>query len=229
MVFYRFIAALGFAATLSACSVPDIATRNAPFEPMATPAAPESMPAVAAPKPAGPLQDAAPAVSIAGYSVRVPRELTVSEASLYYPIADIVWRGDPHGNRKAQVMRIFQDGIEAARSTLDGESRVDVALEVTRFHSLTEKTRYSIGGVHSIGFTMTVRDAESGAILIENRTVKADLRGWGGRRALEAEAQGLTMKARITAHLARVIAAELTLNGGWQDFDRRMINAVDAI
>lgn len=196
---------------------------------MAIPAAPDPMPAVAAPKRAGPLRDAAPAVSIAGHAVRVPRELTVSEASLYDPIAGIVRRGDPHGNRKAQVMRMFQDRIEAARGTLGGESRVEVALAVIRFHSLTENTRFSVGGVLSIAFQMTVRDAESGAVLIENRKVKADLRGWGGRRALEAEAQGLTVIARFIAHPACVIAVERTPPDRWQDGDRRMTNAVEAI
>ena len=38
--------------------------------------------------------------------VDIPPGLSVSEANAYYPFADIVWRGDPPGNRHAQIARL---------------------------------------------------------------------------------------------------------------------------
>ena len=227
MTVFRLFAAIGLAASLMACSAPSIASRNAPFE--AVPPAMAVVPAVAVPDAPQRPQIAPVALRIVDYEVRVPADLTVSEANLYYPIADIVWRGDPAGNRKAQVAHLFEQGVRTAQSRLDGPRGVKVEIVLQRFHSVTEKTRYTVGGVHDMKFLLTVRDAETGEVLVDDRLVRADLKAFGGRRALEAEAQGQTMKVRLTGFLARVIAAELTLPGGWRDFDRRMADAVDAI
>ena len=47
--------------------------------------------------------------------VKVPSSLRVSEADTWYPIADVVWRGEPRGNRLVQVQAIFEE--EAAKGT----------------------------------------------------------------------------------------------------------------
>lgn len=227
MILFRLIAALGLAASVAACSAPTMASRNAPFEPVPPVDAPIA--AVAVPDLPRRPEPSRPAFRVVDYAVKVPADLVVSEANLYYPIADIVWRGDPHGNRKAQVAHIFEAGLKGAQTRLDGDRPVAVEIVVDRFHSVTEKTRYTVGGVHDMVFYLTVRDAETGEALIDARKVRADLNAYGGRRAIEAEAQGLTMKVRITAFLARVLAAELTLPGGWQDFDRRMAGAIEDI
>ena len=39
--------------------------------------------------------------------VFVPEPLSVSEANSFYPIADIVWRGDLFGDRHQQVEMLF--------------------------------------------------------------------------------------------------------------------------
>ncbi|MEC7669882.1 MAG: DUF6778 family protein, partial [Pseudomonadota bacterium] len=95
-------------------------------------------------------------------------------------------------------------------SKLTGDVPVAVEVTVKRFHSLTEKTRYTVGGVHSITFDLTIRHAVTGQTLLNNKTVKADLKGFGGVRAIEAESRGHTQKYRITQHLARVFQEELT-------------------
>ena len=38
--------------------------------------------------------------------VTVPEHLKVSEANMYYPIADIVWRGEAPGDRHQQVAAV---------------------------------------------------------------------------------------------------------------------------
>ena len=86
---------------------------------------------------------------------------------------------------------------------------VVVDVEVLRFHSLTEKTRYTIGGLHSIEFNMTLRDPKTNAVLVPTRKIKADLKGFGGSQAIAAEARGDTQKVRITRHLAGLLQHEL--------------------
>lgn len=183
---------------LSACASVDTATRNAPLDHTAT--------EMAAP---------APSFRLAGFDVNVPLSLKVSEANSYYPGGDIVWRGDVYGNRYEQVTALFEDAVQLGGGSLDGAMPVVVEIEVQRFHALTEKTRYSVGGIHSIEFTMTIRDPLTGAVIRGPREIKADLVGYGGSKALQAEARGLTQKYRITQHLAKVVRDEMSLATGW--------------
>ncbi len=240
----RLIALLGAAAMVSACATPQLTTRNAPFEPLPN-AAPEAPPAgmrtlAAAPAPAGALDDVpqrpavtAPRFRIADFSVRVPEELTVSEANLYYPIADIVWRGDLPGNRKQQVGQILSGSLAALRQNQSDEAgngrRVNAEIVLKRFHSVTEKTRYTVGGVHSISFYLTLRDAKTGEVIVAPYKIKADLEAFGGRRAMASDRQGLTMKVRIAHHLQRVLASELAQPGSWEQTNRKLARAVDQI
>jgi len=176
---------------MAACSTYDPATRSAPLE----------VPS---------FQAAQPSFSIAEMRIAVPGELRVSEANVYYPIADIVWRGDPMGDRHEQVLDTFANSFQRGTAGLEGVQPVSVDVEVTRFHSLTEKARYTVGGVHSIRFDLTVRDATTGAVIVPTRKVVADLPALGGRAAIAAGGTGVTQKTRISDHLAVVIEQELT-------------------
>ena len=173
----------------------DTVTRNAPL----------ATPRVAA--------QAAPQVArdYALHSIRfaVPADMSVSEANSYYPIADIVWRGDPLGNRGQQINDIFQTSITAAGEGLTGARAVTVDVELARFHSLTERTRYSVGGVHSIKFDLTIRDALTGEVIEPTRRINADLPALGGYAALAADNAGQGQKVRITTHLTSLFFSEL--------------------
>ena len=83
--------------------------------------------------------------------------------------------------------------------------------EVTRFHALTEKTRYTFGGMHSVKFRLTLRDAETGAVIDGPRLVSADIEAAGGVRAMAEDQAGRTQKVVIEEHLAEVIRAQLAL------------------
>ncbi|MEL6959493.1 MAG: DUF6778 family protein [Pseudomonadota bacterium] len=146
------------------------------------------------------------------HSIRfaVPSDLTVSEANSYYPIADIVWRGDPLGNRAEQISDIFQTSIRSAAEGLTGQRPVTVDVSLVRFHSLTERTRYSVGGVHSIKFDLTIRDAVTGEVIEPMRRINGDLAALGGYAALAADNEGQTQKVRITAHLTNLFFHNLT-------------------
>lgn len=152
-------------------------------------------------------------MTITKVTVRVPRTLEVSEANRYIPQGDIVWREDPLGNRHAQVQAIVQRALEAGVRPLSGPVKAELDVEVLRFHALTQKARYTTGGLHSIAFTMVLRDAETGAPLTEVREIEADLKAYGGRSALVAIAEGQTQKVRITGFLAKVIQQEILTPG----------------
>ncbi|MFT5743922.1 MAG: hypothetical protein ACI86S_002000 [Paracoccaceae bacterium] len=134
----------------------------------------------------------------------VPTDMRISEANSFFPIADIVWRGDPFGNRREQIGAIFHSSIAAASADLTGDTAVIVEVTLRRFHSLTERTRYSVGGTHSIKFDFTILDAETGAVIEGPQEVHTDLAALGGRAAVHADQTGQSQKVRITAHLTQV-------------------------
>ena len=160
--------------------------------------------------PQGQVREQARDYRIAAFDVLVPKTLEVSEANLYYPITDIVWRGDPFGDRYEQVEAIFDTAGASAARSLDGNRPVRVTVQVTRFHSLTEKARVQVGGVHSMRFYLTVYDIGSDVPIEGPRWVIADLPALGGSAALRAEREGQTMKVRILEQLRLVLLEELT-------------------
>ncbi len=151
-----------------------------------------------------------PSMRVVGLDITVPRSLVVSEADSYKPVADIVWRGDPYGDRYEQVKAIFEEGIGRGVRSLQGNLPVVVHVEVRKFHALTERTRYSIGGTHAIDFILSVTNGRTGEVIIPPYLVSTRLKGYGGAKALAAERIGLTQKVRITTHLAGLIRQELT-------------------
>jgi hypothetical protein len=203
----KIIVALALGLTVTACgTVPDIASRNAPFE--VTP--PEPSVALAAQPGVAPAAQPGSALRVSQINVTVPRTLRVSEANSYYPLGDIVWRGELIGDRHAQVQTIFEDAFRAGTEGLNGPTDVTLNIEVVRFHSLSEKARYSVGGVHNMVFKLTVTRTSTGQALAPTREVVADLPAFGGKRAIEADRRGETQKVRIHAYLQQVIQQELS-------------------
>ncbi|MEQ6247867.1 DUF6778 family protein [Sulfitobacter sp. HNIBRBA3233] len=209
----KLAAALGLGIALSACGASDVVTRDAPLS-GATTIAPV---AFAATPPADAAQQIAQRINVAQININVPRRLRVSEANIYYPLSDIVWRGDVMGDRYSQITAIFEDAFASGTAKFDGPVPVIVEAEIERFHSLTEKARYTTGGVHNIIFKLQLRDARTGALLSAPRRIEASLKGFGGSMAIAADARGETQKVRITQHLAGVIAQELVRPEGYTD------------
>lgn len=157
---------------------------------------------------------AAPAQIERSYTVTnvvamVPASLKVSERNGYYPFADIVWRGDPVGNRHMQLAQIFETAAARHAETLQGDVPVVAEVVLNRFHGVTERTRFSVGGVYNVVFTLTVKHAETGAIIEGPRLVEANLPAPGGEAALALEHAGQTEKVRMTDFLTTVLAREL--------------------
>ncbi len=192
MMITRMFAALTLAATVSACTTTETATRDVPLD-TAT------------------IQPISAPLKVVDVTVDVPRTLRASEANLYFPNGDIVWREDPIGDRHEQVKAIIEAGLEKGIAEMSGGTvPVELHVEVTRFHALTEKARYTVGGWHSVQFEVSLKDAETGSVLLEPELIKADFRAFGGSRAIAAEQSGLTQKVRITDRVAEVIQQVLS-------------------
>lgn len=149
-------------------------------------------------------------LAVQDVKIVVPRTLRVSEAEVYYPIADIVWRGEPRGDRYQQVEAIYQSAAASAIAPLQTGLPVVAEVEVLRFHCVTDKTRYSVGGTHSLKFLLTIRDARTGQVLSGPRKISADIKAVGGRKAVAEDYAGITQKATVTAHLTEVLRQELS-------------------
>ncbi len=210
----KLIAVCAFAGLLGACSTP--------------PSDIEAQPRVTAKQAPAEIETAPlPSYRVNTINVVVPKSLQVSERNGYYPGADIVWREDPIGDRHAQVKAIFDNAFARGAKDVRGTQAVNVDVEVLRFHALTEKARYTIGGVHAITFMMQLRDPATGAPVTEAKRVRADLDALGGLAAIRAENQGITQKVRISAHLAQVLQEELSQRGGHQNAQLGVIQAIN--
>lgn len=194
---------LGLILGLSACAQPQAATRAAVDGGTVTMATQgREMPMLVG-------QKVALGLNVVDVVIRVPTSLRVSEAETWYPNADVVWRGEPRGNRLEQINRIFNEAADAGTQGLTSGLPVVAEIEVTRFHSVTEKTRNTIGGVHSISFLLTIRHAETGAVLDGPRLVLADVKASGGARAIAEDYAGRTQRVVVVERLTQVIHAEL--------------------
>jgi len=148
---------------------------------------------------------------VAAINVVVPRSLKSSEANTFRPNADIVWRGEAPGDRHVQVAAIFNRAMATGTAGMVTGRAVALDIEVSRFHCLTEKTRFTVGGVHAMQFMLTVRDAATGEILQPARLVVADVKAAGGSQALAEDYAGRTQLVVVQQRLAEVIRRELSV------------------
>ena len=150
---------------------------------------------------------------LAGLEVVVPEALTVSEAKTIFPRADIVWREDPAGDRRAQVAALLDEAATAGAGGLMGARPVTITLTVSRFHALTfeAESRLRYSGVHDIEFTASVTDAATGEVLAGPEAIEASLPALSGVNMVEARARGETQRSQITAHVATTIRGWLGL------------------
>lgn len=142
--------------------------------------------------------------------VSVPGSLTVSEENSLTPNADIVWHGDPPGDRRQQIQHLMTDALKSGSAGLRGGRRVDVVATMREFHAVTPAAvSRAPSAVHNISFVLQVRDARTGDALTEPSLVQADLEAHVGAAAVIAAQSGETQKRRITRHVANVVAGWL--------------------
>jgi hypothetical protein len=148
--------------------------------------------------------------NITEVNVTVPSTLRVSEENLFYPDADVVWRGEPQGDRLEQVKAIVEDGFAAGIVGMKTGPKAVMGVQLERFHALTEKARFSVGGVHDVVFVMVVREVGTNAILEEPRRIEVPIRASGGDSAIAEDAAGRTQRVVIVEGLAEAIRRELS-------------------
>ncbi|GLK65478.1 hypothetical protein F8A10_03640 [Paracoccus kondratievae] len=143
---------------------------------------------------------------VASVEVAVPETLTTSEQNTYVPDFDIVWHGEPAGDRRAQVAAIVKEGIEKGASGLRGKNRVRIVATLSQFHAITPVVRENLqsSGVHNIHYTVQVFDARTGAALTEPQPIKAELPALVGQAGDAADARGQTQRVQIVNHIALV-------------------------
>ena len=135
----------------------------------------------------------------------VPENLKVSHNNTYAPSGDIVWWGEPYGDRKAQVAQIFDEALTQGASDMRGSRPVTITATVSKFHAVTPSAiAYAPAAVHNISFTIQVFDASTAEPLTPPVEMDADLEAYVGAAAMAAAIQGEPQRVRIVNHLAAV-------------------------
>ncbi|MCO4823753.1 MAG: hypothetical protein KC451_02745 [Amylibacter sp.] len=156
-----------------------------------------------------PITGVASQYEVVDVQVAVPEYLVVSEADVYVPKADIVWREDALGDRHQQVKTIMTDALTKGTSALVGPRKVVMAVRVNMFHAVTEKARQTVGGKHNVQFDYVLLDAESREPITTIQSIDASFKAYGGAKAYRAMRKGQTQKVRITNHVASQIQTAL--------------------
>ena len=234
MKMIKLACALTLGAALSACGASDVVTRDAPLANTGTTSTvmygSNAFQQNGARSEAQVLQDAiVKQINVSQINVNVPSSLKSTEANHYYPNGDIVWREDLIGDRHAQVGKILKDSMTAGTAAFQGPIPIILDIQLVRFHALSEKARYTIGGVHHVVFDMMLRDARAGEHLSKPRRIETDLEASGGQQAKTAEARGLTQKVRLTNHLAEVIRQQLVKPEGYKNASQGFFQLVNRI
>lgn len=135
---------------------------------------------------------------------------TVSDDNVLVPNADIVWHGDPPGDRRAQVAAIVAEGVEAAAKPLRGPRPVEFHIAVDRFHGVTPTAvNQSPGAVHNITFRIAVVDRATREVLAGPTRIDADLIAYTQSSAVLSRIEGRTERERIVDHIEDVVAGWL--------------------
>lgn len=143
---------------------------------------------------------------VTAVDVKVPEELTVSDRNTWVPQADIVWHGDVQGDRKVQIAKVLEEGIERGTAKLRGNQPVTIGLTVQQFHAITPivEQRLSESGVHDIQYTIQVFDSRTGQPITQPEFIEADAAALVGEQAREARLAGLSQREEVIRHIARV-------------------------
>lgn len=145
--------------------------------------------------------------------IAVPRELRVSESEKsLMPDADIVWKGDPPGDRYAQIEAILRDGAERGVQALHGSTPAVLRITLRRFHALNNAARYFApdgAGVYTIRFDAGLFLARSGTPILPMQRIDADFPARTSTGAQEEDEQGISQRSLIEEQIARTLAGWL--------------------
>ena len=146
--------------------------------------------------------------------VIIPDSLTTSEVNILRPDVDVVWHGEPQGDRLQQVGIILHNALEVAAESLIPENNhrpVVIQATLIHFHSLTPRARALVGGIHKVKFSIQVIDQKTDEVLAGPTVIEADEFAFGNWKAVRADAEGETMKVRISNRIVEVVSDWLGL------------------
>lgn len=154
---------------------------------------------------------------IVSVEANVSRDLTTTTANGQMPDVDIIWREDGPGDVYLQVQAIMEESMAQAvsrmQNSVKGNRKVILVADLVQFHSLTERARSNIGGIHNVDFNLTVVDAVTREVLAGPAFIESDVTAFGGAEAAAAVARGETMRVRIIQRVSDVIATYLGIAG----------------
>ena len=144
---------------------------------------------------------------ISAIAVSVPEDLSVSDNNSLAPNADIVWHGDPPGDRRAQVKAIVETAARSATRGLSGSTSAQLNIVVSEFHGVTPAAvARAPGAVHNITLTAQVTNARTNVPLTGPVQIRADLPALVGAAAFSTGEQlGEIQKSRVTAHITETL------------------------
>jgi hypothetical protein len=154
--------------------------------------------------------DVSRAWRVADIVVVAPASLTTTEENSLAPNADIVWHGEPRGDRRLQAARIVEDGLRAGSAALNGRTPVRLQAQLNHFHGITPVAlNQAPAAVHNISYILQVVSLSTGDTLFGPETIQADLPALTQSAAAVAAANGISERQRIVDHIAETTAGWL--------------------
>ncbi|MDN5787423.1 DUF6778 family protein [Pseudorhodobacter sp.] len=157
---FRLVPLLGVAFGIAACAAPDVASRNGFAD--SSPVTDYAMRQTAL----------APQYDVKSLRVAVPEKLRAAENRGLFIQPDILWRGEPAGERHGQIAAMFTEALKTAVAQMTTGPEVVIEAEVTRFRGLDDTARQHGGGRYDIAYLLTVRDYRTGQVVDGPRLVK---------------------------------------------------------
>ena len=149
--------------------------------------------------------------TITDSSVRFGPDIGRTESGVNFN-SNFVWDGYTGGNRKKQVVALFENAIDDVAATMSGPRDVKLNVVVTRFHALTNDSRVWCCGEHNIVADLEVVDARSGDVLASGQDVYLGRVALGGIPGLVATAAGRDQIVRVREGIARGVRDWLSAN-----------------
>lgn len=143
---------------------------------------------------------------VVGVNVTVPETLVATEDQAYIPRADIVWHGEPRGDRKAQVAQILKEGMTAGSKVVKGPQPVVLNASLVKFHATTKAARhnpYGLGAVDDLRYQLFVSDTK-GNRLTEPQLIYGDFPAMTGEKADIEDARGNTERVQYVNHISAI-------------------------
>ncbi|MDK3072420.1 hypothetical protein QO034_04780 [Sedimentitalea sp. JM2-8] len=143
---------------------------------------------------------------VTAVNVTVPDSLTVSDENSFLPRADIVWHGDPPGDRRAQVQKIVAASAKTAVSGLRGNRPVALNMTVQAFHGVSPiALARAPEAVYAMAFLAQITDARTGTALTPLTHIQADTPALVGEAGINAAQFGPTQTEQVSSHIVATL------------------------